>query len=217
MVEYMTMTDYESFIKINLGKPVEREDPSNPDQCFDWAFAYLDDVLGVPRSAIRHLHAYEIWTKATDETRKYFDLIPNSPTNVPPKGAIVVFGTEVGPSGHVCIASGNTDGTKAFQSTDENWNGHKYIEYVWHTYGGKNGVLGWLVKKNASTGTTEPMVTIPQKELDTIRLDRDKNYNDLQAALKQIEILKKRPESCPPVRSYETEKNQIKEILNKIS
>lgn len=147
------MISYEDFIKANLGKSVEREDPTNVDQCVDWAFAYLDDVLGVPRSAIRHLRAYQIWTDATDETRKYFDLIPNTATNTPQKGDLVVFDTTVGVSGHICLASGNVSGVDTFQSTDENWNGHLYIEYIWHSY---NGVLGWLRPK---TVTTTPIPT----------------------------------------------------------
>lgn len=180
------MINYEDFIKANLGKPVEREDPTNVDQCFDWAFAYLDDVLGISRSAIRHLRAYEIWTLATDETRKYFDLVANTPTGTPPKGALVIFGTAVGVSGHVCIATGSNEGITRFQSTDQNWNGHSYIEYVWHNY---TGVLGWLVPKSLPPSTTEPLATITQKELDQIRKDRDLHYNELQATKKTVDSL----------------------------
>ncbi len=164
----------------NLGKPVEREDPTNVDQCFDWAFAYID-ALSIPRTTIRHLRAYEIWTLATDETRRYFDLIPNTPTAVPQKGDIVIFDTTVGVSGHVCIASGNNDGTKTFQSTDQNWNGHLFIEYIWHNY---TGVLGWLRPKK-----TTVMAIISQDELDKIRLDRDTNYNLLQIEKSKVEEL----------------------------
>ncbi len=164
----------------NLGKPVEREDPTNVDQCFDWAFAYVD-ALGIPRSAIRHLRAYEIWTLATDETKKYFDFIPNTPAGVPQKGDMVIFGTAVGISGHVCVASGNNDGTKTFQSTDQNWNGHAYVEYVWHNY---TGVLGWLRPKKPTV-----MATISQNELDKIRSDRDTYYNLLGEEKKKVEAL----------------------------
>lgn len=141
----------------NLGKPVEREDPSNYAQCMDWAFAYCD-ALGIPREAIRHLHAFEVWTLASDVTKKYFDLIPNTASFVPQKGDLVIFGTAVGVSGHICIASGNNSGTQTFQSTDENWSGHAYIEYIWHNYGpqtgDKRGVLGVLRPKVQPASST---------------------------------------------------------------
>lgn len=165
----MALIAYEDFIKQNLGKPVEREDASNLDQCFDWAFAYLDDVLGVPRSAIRHLLALQIWTQATDETRTYFNLVPNTPTGTPPKGALVIFGTEVGPAGHVSLASGNNQGTTMLQSTDQNWAGHKYIEYIWHSYGGRQGVLGWLVPKVQIQPDYKTMYEKAQAKLDQIK------------------------------------------------
>lgn len=168
----------EELVAQNLGKPVEREDASNLDQCMDWAFAYVD-ALGIPRSAIRHLRAYQIWTEATAETKQYFDLIPNTPTGVPPKGALVIFDTTVGVSGHVCIASGNADGLKTFQSTDQNWNGHLYIEYIWHNY---NGVLGWLVPKVQSPSVL--MSKLTQAEEDALRKARDDNYNNWQAEVK---------------------------------
>lgn len=144
------MIDYETFIRQNLGKPVEKEDPSAPDQCMDWAFAYLDDVLGIDRATIRHQYAYQVWTMATDFTRQYFDLVPVSNDNPPKKGDLVIFSTVVGYAGHIVVASGNADkNAKTFQSTDQNWNGHKFIEYVWHSY---NGVLGALRPKKPVAG-----------------------------------------------------------------
>lgn len=136
----MTVSDvFEQLVAQNLGKPVEKEDPTNVDQCMDWIFAYVD-ALGIPRSTVRHLLAYQVWTQATNETRQYFDLIPNTTTFVPKKGDIGVFGTGVGTAGHVCLTDGNGD-TKTFQSADQNWNGHKYIEYIWHNYNSFLGVL----------------------------------------------------------------------------
>lgn len=173
------MIDYESFIKNNLGKAVEREDSTNLNQCFDWAFAYLDDVLEVPRSSIRHLRAYEIWTLATDETKKYFDLIPNSPIAVPQKGDIVVFGTAVGVSGHVCIASGNNQGTTQFQSTDQNWGNHSFVEYIWHNY---VGVFGWLRKKQVAP--IPPTIDWQKKYNDEVTAHNatTKEFNDYKSS-----------------------------------
>lgn len=168
----MNFTDF--FNEYN-GKSVEKEDASNLDQCFDLAFAWCD-ALQIPRDAIRHLNAFQIYTDATDITRQYFDLIENTPEAVPQVGDIVVFSTVVGPAGHVSIANGIGD-TNSFQSFDQNWDTARdnhgtdpvtgllipYSHLVTHTY---NGVLGWLRSK-------APLPT-PN---DQIRIDRDRNWN----------------------------------------
>lgn len=209
----------EQLVKDNLGKAVEKEDSSNLDQCFDWLLAYVD-ALGIPRSAVRHFRAYEIWTLANDETRKYFDLIPNSLTAVPKKGDVPIFDKTVGPSGHVCLASGNSDGTKSFQSTDQNWNGHLFIEYIWHNY---NGCLGWLRPKSTSKDDSASNYykgyDLTNKESMRIAVDIlvrvqaggliDKSL--LQAALDRVHELEKRPASCPPQKSFA---DQIKRIID---
>lgn len=174
----MTDQEIQAIFDKYIGKAVEAEDPSNLDQCFDWAFKYCDEI-GIPREAIRHFNAYEIFTKPNDLTLQYFDYIPNTPNGTPPMGAIVVFGIGVGPAGHVSVCQKSD--TNSLTSTDQNWNGHKYVEYIIHPY---DNVLGWLVPKQ------QGMVTIPQKELDQIRADRDSNYNNWQEQLKQTEGLK---------------------------
>jgi len=142
-----------------LGKPVEAEDPGNLWQCFDWAFKYCDEI-GVPRSAIRHLNAYQIWTEPTDETLQYFDYIPNTFSGIPHLGDIVVFSTLVGSSGHVSIATGEGS-TTSFKSTDQNWGGIKKVVYVTHNY---EGVLGWL--RPISQETVLPWNKMPQYLID---------------------------------------------------
>lgn len=197
----------DQLIAQNLGKPVEREDPSNLDQCFDWAFAYVD-ALGIPRSAIRHLLASQIWTDATVLTKQYFELIPNTPDFVPQKGDMPVFGTEIGKAGHVCLATGLGD-TNKFQSADENWNGHLYVEYVWHTYGGNQGLLGVLRPKNQGGGTVTNMyggldLNNPDSMKPCVDLfNKWRNgglveKSSLDQANSQIAELSKRPASCPP-------------------
>lgn len=126
-----------------LNQPVEVEDPSALDQCFDWAFLACDR-MNIPRTAIRHGLAIQIWTLATDITRQYFDLVANTPAYVPPANALAVFGTQVGPNGHVAwVRSGSTK--QNLLTSDENWNGIKRVEYVTHV--DYVGVLGFLVPK----------------------------------------------------------------------
>lgn len=168
----------QEFFTTYLGKPVEAEDPSNLDQCFDWAFKYCE-FLNVPHSAIRHLYAYQIYADATEETKQYFNLIPNTPDNIPQLGDIVVFNTAVGVAGHVCVATGAGD-TNKFQSTDQNWNGHKYVEYIEHSY---NGVVGWLRPKVFPQDT--------QAIVDELRKERDNNWNLYQDEVKKNTDLNK--------------------------
>lgn len=124
---------------------VEVSDKSNLYQCMDWAYLYIF-CLGYPKATIQHLYAYEVFTKPTDLTRQYFDIIPNTADFIPKEGDLGVFGTEVGVAGHIVVCNGKGD-LKTFQSWDQNWNGQSKITLVTHSYGGKNGFLGVLRPK----------------------------------------------------------------------
>jgi len=133
---------FDQFFSKYNGKDVEAEDSSNLNQCFDLAFLWCDS-LGIPRSSVRHLYAYQIFTQPTSETKQYFKLITNSPDGIPQVGDLVIFGTKVGTAGHVCISNGTGD-TKTFQSLDQNWGttpSQKKTRIVTHNY---TGCLGWL-------------------------------------------------------------------------
>lgn len=143
-------TDFQSSV---LGKPIEVEDPSNLDQCFDLAFAWCD-FIKVPRETIRHLRAFQIWTQPLDITLQYFDYIPNTPNGVPPEGAIIVFSDSVGVSGHVCIGTGKGD-ANGFTSLDQNWAGAQYAKLVDHVY---TSVLGWLYRKSIPVQSVDPVI-----------------------------------------------------------
>lgn len=124
------------------GQHIEVSDDSNINQCFDLAllWAYCN---GIPKAAIAHLYAKYIWTQATDLTRQYFDLIPNTPTAVPQKGDMVIFdGSNANVAGHVSIANGVGD-TKSFQSFDQNWAYQQRPTVITHNYDNPK-VLGWL-------------------------------------------------------------------------
>lgn len=153
----------DEFISINNGKPLEVEDPSNRDQCFDLALGWCD-ALGIPRETIRHLNASEIWTDPTDLAVQYFDFIPNTPNGIPQKGDIVVFSGKVG---HVSVATGKGD-SNTFESWDENWDTAHFnagidpktgllipiCRFLTHQY---NDVLGWLHPKSVVPPQPEPI------------------------------------------------------------
>lgn len=107
-----------------IGKSIEKEDSSNLDQCMDLIFAWCD-FLGIPRDTVRHPVAYQVWTNATDETKKYFDLLTNTLTFIPKAGDIAVFGTKVGNAGHVSIDTGKSNVIN-LNTLDQNWDTQHY-------------------------------------------------------------------------------------------
>lgn len=152
------MVDVQAILDRYNGQAVEAEDPSNKDQCMDWAFKYCDE-LNIPRETIRHLRAYEAWTLPNNLTLQYFDYIPNTANGVPMLGSILLFGTGVGVSGHISVAQRGD--VNSVRSLDQNWNGHSYCEYISHPY---DNILGWLYPKVL-------------KPVDTCPTDRDINWN----------------------------------------
>lgn len=147
------MSQFTDFQESVIGKPIEVEDSSNVNQCVDLAFAWCD-YLNIPRETIRHLRAFQIWTQPQDSTLQYFDYIPNTPTNVPPEGALVVFSDAIGVSGHVSIATGAGD-KNGFTSLDQNWSGVQIVRLVNHVY---TSVLGWLQIKKPLVASVDPII-----------------------------------------------------------
>jgi hypothetical protein len=153
------MQTFNQFYNDNNNKSVEIADPTAKNQCMDLIFAWCLN-LGIPISAVGHQFAYQVWTDATDETRKYFDLIQNGPDNVAVIGDILVFKQVVGiPVGHVSIETGKSDMMNAV-TFDQNWDTLYYnhgidpktgllIPYC-RTVVHPNyyGVIGWLHPKN---------------------------------------------------------------------
>jgi hypothetical protein len=147
---------FNKFFAKNNNQSVEVEDPSNLDQCMDLAFAWCD-FLGIPRDTIRHQFAYQIQTPNPD-TLKYFDWIPNTPTNIPTVGDIIVFKIISGiPVGHVSIETGKSNQLNAV-TFDQNWDTVHYnkgydkygnlIPYSRQvTHNNYYGVAGWLHPK----------------------------------------------------------------------
>lgn len=123
-------------------------------QCYDLAHKYAIDVVGhdVPSLAA----AKDLWT----QTIEGYDKIKNTPTAVPSKGDIVIWGTDVGPYGHVAVfVSGDEN---SFNSFDQNWPVGSVCHIQPHNY---TGVLGWFHPK-----------TLPAQ--DTITIDK-KTFEDL--------------------------------------
>ena len=105
------------FVSNTIGQFVEVSDSSNEYQCMDLAYLWVF-CLGYPKATIQHLYAYEAFTKPTDLTYKYFDLIPNTPEFIPQDGDIGVFKGSV--AGHivVCLGGGTTSKFKRFEQNN---------------------------------------------------------------------------------------------------
>lgn len=129
------MQNPELIIQKYLGTPVEISDRTALNQCMDWAGQYLIE-RGIPYSAIRNARAYQVWTN--------YDTSKLQKVLIPQLGDLVVWGTQVGPSGHIAVFRSGS--TVKFQSADQNWNGddndwNNTVQLVNHT---NYGVLGYL-------------------------------------------------------------------------
>ena len=116
---------FNRFFSLNINETVEVNDPTNFAQCMDLAYAWCD-TLKIPRDAIRHLYAHQVYTQPTATTRKYFDLYKNTLTFIPRVGDLAVFkATSGNVAGHIAVV---TDKSTLFHlvTLDQNWDTAHY-------------------------------------------------------------------------------------------
>mgnify|MGYP001026336522 FL=1 len=130
--------NYQEFINTYNGKGFDYDGVSGI-QCVDLAKMYLDKVFNIKAGA---------WGNAKDYYENFnnlplknsFTRIANTPSFVPQKGDIVIWGRGLGNIyGHIAIATGEGN-THQFYSYDLNW-GQKVVHKVLHNYKGFLGVL----------------------------------------------------------------------------
>jgi len=113
------------------------------NQCWDLAAAYALQVIGCPGLPTGpNLAARECYQVFADPLPHYFDKIP--PVAPPLPGDIVVWGSAIGPDGHIAICLFNSPG--GFTSFDQNWPIGSLAHDVAHNY---NGVIGYLRPKGS--------------------------------------------------------------------
>lgn len=146
MLRRNSMEDiFNTFLANIPDQAIEVSDKSNIYQCMDLAYLWTM-VLRFPKATIQHQYAYQVFANASDLTRQYFDIVANTPTGIPPKGALVVFDkTSTNIAGHISISNG-VGTTNTFQSVDQNWAGVQKARMVTHNYDNPK-VLGWLIPK----------------------------------------------------------------------
>lgn len=180
----------EEFIEKWTGKPVD-VDGIYPNQCFDLFHKYHQEVLGIDDlNTLAFPSAYQIYTDFNKPD--LFEKIENTPTNIPKKGDIIVWGAEIGSWGHVSIfISGDVN---AFESFDANWPIGSLPHIQEHSYA---GVLGWLrynsTTIDSSTGNIsalESKIKELRRDIKDLRQSRDKWRSiakDYEVVIKSLE------------------------------
>lgn len=154
-------------------------DGSFGNQCVDLYRQYVREVLNLPQSPAV-VGAKDIWDTYLTS---YFTRYNNSPTAVPKKGDIVLWGTKLGQYGHVAVFIDG--GVTKFNSFDQNYPVGSVCHIQSHTY---TGVLGWIRAKEALATETIPswLLTLLQERGLTLNneseirilFDKAKRYDD---------------------------------------
>ena len=143
----------DDFIKKYDGQAVDYDKNFGP-QCVDLYRQYVKEVLGYPQSP-PVVGAKDIWDTYLPE---YFKRIENTPTGIPEKGDIIIFGTGLGKYGHVAIYIEGT--LTKFTSFDQNYPLGSLCHSQGHTY---SGVLGWLTPLQKPMDTPNYFKTLLQE------------------------------------------------------
>jgi surface antigen len=108
------------------------------NQCKDIFSYYNRDVVGNPTYI--YGDAWQLYDNAPD---KYYTKVLNTPTGVPPRGAVLIWKKEYGGYGHVGIVEqADTRGLLVFS---QNYTGN--LDLPQSTSYSYNKVLGWLIPK----------------------------------------------------------------------
>lgn len=166
------------------GKYVEVAGSANAkNQCTDLANAYIGEVLDLPIIE---------WTNAVDfpaRAQGRYDLISNTPTNIPQEGDLIIWGGSVG---HIAIFIDGTMNT--FRSFDQNYPVGSPCHVQNHTYA---NVISWMRKKVQLVPVTQPFVFTDQTKIPAsfllgeemeVQAIRGK-LNDLKRAQERINFL----------------------------
>lgn len=168
---------FQQFIDKYKGKGVDF-DGYYGDQCVDLFRQYVKEVLNQPQPrAIKG--AKDFWTNySTDANLKnYFQKIPNTPSGVPEKGDVMIWGSTYGRYGHIAIV--NWANVNQFQALSQNDPIGSKTALKNYSY---NHILGWL--KPLKTNNKD--MTDYQKLYDEARKARDLYWNESTQLIRSI-------------------------------
>lgn len=103
-------------------------------QCMDLYHQYDKECIGsknYPAPA-----AKDVWNKYDSS---FYKRISNTPTNIPQEGDVIIWGTLIGPYGHIAVFYAGD--VINFTSFDQNFPINSKCHFQVHSY---KGVLGWL-------------------------------------------------------------------------
>lgn len=128
------------------------------NQCMDLYRQYVKECIGGQQSAPVP-SAKDVWETYNKDT---FERIPNTPTGVPSRGDVIIWGTTLGVHGHIAVfVEGNQN---SFNSFDQNYPLKSPCHIQPHTY---KGVLGWLKPKTPTT--TNPPNDEAKQAIETVK------------------------------------------------
>ncbi|MDO8554364.1 MAG: CHAP domain-containing protein [Candidatus Micrarchaeota archaeon] len=140
----------QEFFEINNGRYLEIAGTSALNQCTDNANAYIRYVLRLP--IIEWTNAVDFPSKVSDDDYKW---IPNSATNVPEEGDLVIWG--MNQYGHIAVFIEGDANT--FRSFDENYPTGSPCHVQEHNY---DYVNGWLhPKASSASNPPQPQQPVP--------------------------------------------------------
>ena len=158
-------------------------------QCMDLVYLWIF-ILGFPKATIQHQYAYEVYTKASDFTRQFFEIIENKLETIPEVGDLFVINkTSSNVAGHIGIVIEATQSRmKCFeQNSPLGTNAHIQDR-------GYTGVLGLLKPKNVIIdGVPQWLTTLLQERCLTITneseirniFEKAKKYDDEVKSLQE--------------------------------
>jgi hypothetical protein len=168
----------DEFVALWNNKPLEVAGSTAKDQCVDLANGYIRDVLGLPIIE---------WTNARDFPSKVspldYDYIVNTPTGIPSKGDLVIWGGSI--YGHIAVFLEGDANT--FTSFDQNWPEYSPCHKQFHK--SYLNVLGWLhpkkdnmlIYKEFDLSNTESMKSLVDFWVEYVK---EGKLNQLRAELK---------------------------------
>ena len=187
------------FISNFNGQFVEVSDETNKNQCMDLVYSWVF-CLDIPKSTIQHLHAYEVYTKATNFTRNYFDIIENKLETIPQAGDIAVWKPD-----HIALVIEATQKTmKVFEQNDPLGTNAHIQDRKSYT-----GVLGFLRPKEVVVPSIpEWLETLLQEDKLTIKDESD--IRDVFADAKLV------VNKTKLISNYESTLGEFNDILKRV-
>lgn len=175
-------------------------------QCMDLVEKYNAEVVGAPRIGGNAIDAWDRYSQA------HYTRIANTPTGVPQKGDIMIWGTGVGQYGHIAIVVDAN--VNSFRSLDQNWpfsNGTTPSKVITHNY---TSVLGWLRPKK---DVNFDQVAYEQEQA-LIRAEQEaKRIQEEAERLAKAEAERKEAERIAKEQArLEEEARQAKELADKL-